>query len=47
MQGAGGVLLANRSRHASLAAMEGVCRHQVPHKVAPEQAAFTGFLGGA
>lgn len=47
VQGAGGVLLADRSRHASLAAKEGGCRHQGPHKVAPEQAAFTGILGGA
>lgn len=45
MWGAGGVLV-NRSHHAGLTAREGRCRHQGPHKVAPELASFTGILGG-
>lgn len=36
----------NRSCHAHLAAREGRCRHQGPHKIAPEQATFMGILGG-
>lgn len=36
----------NRSCHAHLAAREGRCRHQGPHKIAPELATFMGILGG-
>lgn len=46
VQWVGEVLLAHRSRHVGLAAREGGCRHQGPHKLTPEQAAFTGILGG-
>lgn len=46
VQRVGEVLLAHRSRHVGPAAREGGCRHQGPHKLTPEQAAFTGILGG-
>ena len=43
MWGGGGGWGANRSCHTGLATSEGRCRHQGPHKVAPQQAAFMGL----